>query len=152
MSGAFRLAVVLRLRILAEDAAKARLAQALDVHRRATDVLISLVERELESQRRMEAAQVEGMQAGDIVAAQYVVERAEAATAAGRQALEAATSSLVESRQTLADATKRREVVERLKERQALAVSLEAQRHEDKVLSEIAGVRHARAMGAEVDR
>jgi flagellar export protein FliJ len=152
MKGAFRLAVVLRLRELAEDAARARLGQALDSHRRATDVLIELVQRELAAQRRVEAHCDGGAQAGEIVAAQRGVEQAEQHTAAGREALEAATALLVEARSALAEATKRREVVERLKERLAHAHALEAQRHEDMVLSEIAGVRHARSMGTEVDR
>jgi flagellar export protein FliJ len=152
MKGTFRLAVVLRLREMAEDAARARLGQAVEVHRRATDVLILLVERELAAQRRVEAHCGDGAQAGEIVAAQHGVEQAEQHTAAGRQALEAATTGLVQARTVLAEATKRREVVERLKERMALAEALEAQRHEDRVLSEIAGVRHARSMGTEVER
>ena len=152
MKGAFRLAVVLRLRVMAEDAARARLGQAVDAHRRATDVLIELVERELAAQRRVEAFCAEGAQAGDIVAAQHGTEQAEQHTAAGRAALEAATTSLVEARTVLAEASKRREVVERLKERMAFAEALDAQRHEDMVLSEIAGVRHARSMGTEVER
>ena len=152
MKGAFRLAVVLRLREMAEDAARARLGAALDSHRRATDALIALVERELGAQRRIEATQVAGAQAGEIVAAQHGLEHAERATAAGRQALEGSQLALVESRQALADATRRREVVERLKDRPALAEAVEAQRREDALLSEIAGVRHARALGAEADR
>jgi len=152
MKGTFRLGVVLRLREMAEDSARARLGQAVDAHRRATDVLIELVERELAAQRRVEAYCTDGAQAGEIVAAQHGVEQAEQHTAAGRQALEAATAILGEARTALAEATKRREVVERLKERLAHAQALEAQRHEDMVLSEIAGVRHARSMGTEVER
>jgi flagellar export protein FliJ len=152
MRGAFRLAVVLRLREMAEDAARARLGQAIDAYRRATEALIELVERELGAHRRIEAFQAEGAQAGEIVAAQHGVEQAERATAAGREALEAAQLALVEARRQLAEATRRREVVERLKERLAHAEALEAQRREDRVLSEIAGVRHARSLGTEVER
>jgi flagellar export protein FliJ len=152
MKGTFRLAVVLRLREMAEDAARARLGAALDSHRRATDVLIALVERELSAQRRIEQVHDTAAQAGEIVAAQHGLEHAERATAVGREALEAAQLALVEARQALADATRRREVVERLKDRLALAEALEAQRREDALLSEIAGVRHARALGTEVDR
>jgi flagellar export protein FliJ len=151
MKGTFRLAVVLRLREMAEDAARARLGQAIDAHRRATEVLIELVERELRAQRRVEAVQAAAAQAGEIVAAQHGVEHAERSTAAGRDALEAATTALVDARTALAEATRRREVVTRLKERLSLAEAIDAQRHEDALLSEIAGVRHARAMGAEVD-
>jgi flagellar export protein FliJ len=151
MKGAFRLAVVLRLREMAEDAARARLGQAVDGQRRATDVLIDLVDRELAAHRRIEALYDVGGLAGDMVAARNAVEQAEQRTAVGRQALEAATTVVVEARTALAEATRRREVVDRLKERLAHASAVEAQRREDRVLSEIAGIRHARNMGAEVE-
>jgi flagellar protein FliJ len=152
MKGSFRLGVVLRLREMAEDAARARLGQALDAHRRATEALIALVERELDAQRRVEETQAGGAQAGDIVAGMRGIEQAERATAAGREALQAATEVLAEARSALAEATRRREVVERLKDRLVEAAALEAQRHEDALMSEIAGVRHARGMTAEAER
>jgi flagellar protein FliJ len=149
MKGAFRLAVVLRLRELAEDAARAHLGAAVAAHRRATESLIILVDHELQAQRRVAALQDEGAVAGDMVAAQHGVEHAERATAVGRDALETAARELIDARSTLAEASRRREVVERLKERLAHAEVVEAQRREDSVLSEIAGVRHARSLSTE---
>jgi hypothetical protein len=55
----------------------------------------------------------------------------------------------MQARTVLADATRRREVVERLRERMRAADAREAQHREDNVLSEIAGVRHARTMTSE---
>ena len=151
MKGGFRLGVVLRLREMAEDAARARLGSAVDAHRRATDTLIELVDRELGAQRRLEAAQA-GATAGELMGAQVCLEHAERATAAGRDALEGASEALLEARSALAEASRRREVVERLRDRIALGEALEAQRREDALLSEVAGVRHARLAGSEGDR
>jgi hypothetical protein len=86
----------------------------------------------------------EGAQAGELRAARAGVETAEAATLAGHTKLEAASLALMQARAALAEATKRREVVERLRDRVRLAESQEAQHREDSLLSEIAGVRHAR--------
>jgi flagellar export protein FliJ len=152
MKGAFRLAVVLRLREMAEDAARARLGRAVEAHRRATEHLVALLERELTAQRRIESLADAGTTAGELAVAQRALERAEQAVAAGRVALEAAQLALLEARQALAEATRRREVVERLRDRLALQQAIDAQRREDAVLSEIAGVRHARSLTQEVDR
>ena len=146
MSGGFRLGVVLRLRELAEDAARARLAAALDAHRTATEVLISLTTVEHEAQDRLMAMGETGAQAGELRAARAGVEHAEQATDAARGRLEAVSEALMLARSALAEATKRREVVERLRDRVRLIEAQEAQRREDNVLSEIAGVRHARAI------
>ena len=117
MSGTFRLGVVLRLREMAEDAARARLATAVGGHREATERLIELTV-------------------------------AEEATAAGRRKLETASEVLMQARSSLAEASKRREVVERLRDRMHAAEAQEAQHREDNLLSEIAGVRHARALSS----
>jgi len=142
----FRLGVVLRLRELAEDAARACLATAVVAHREATEALIALTTAELAAQDRLVAMGEEGAQAGELRAVRAGVEAAEQATAAGRARLEAASEALMRARGALAEASKRREVVERLRDRVRLAEAQEAQRREDRVLSEIAGVRHARSI------
>jgi flagellar export protein FliJ len=147
----FRLAVVLRLREMAEDQAKARLAAAVAAHRAAFEILIAANERERAAQGRLRTLQEEGGMAGDIVASMRGVDVARAAVAEAFTVLEAASSGLVQARATLAEASRRREVVERLKERLHLQEMIAAQRREDADLSELAGVRHARGMTAEAD-
>jgi flagellar export protein FliJ len=146
MSNAFRLGVVLRLRELAEDAARASLATALGVQRAASDALAALVSREGVARDRLRDLHYAGAEAGDLVAAQHGVEQAERATIEGQKVLATATAALIDARSRFADATRRREVVERLRDRLRAAEALEAQRREDALLSEIAGVRHARSM------
>jgi len=152
MKTQFRLAVVLRLREMAEDSAKAKLAAALDDYRKATGIMARLVAREEQARARLLELQDSGGLAGDIVATLHGVDNAQQQTAIGRQALEIAARALVDARKALADASRRREVVQRLRDRMHQAEVLEAQRLEDSVLSELAGVRHARGMAAERDQ
>ncbi|MEI7745794.1 MAG: flagellar FliJ family protein [Chloroflexota bacterium] len=152
MKTGFRLAVVLRLREMAEDAARAKLGAAAADYRKATEIVAKLHAREDEARGRMLELQDGGGMAGDIVASVRGIEMAEQQTAIGRQALEIAARALVDARSALAEASRRREVVQRLRDRQRQAEVLEAQRHEDSVLSELAGVRHARGLGAEKDQ
>jgi len=149
VSGTFRLGVVLRLRELAEDAARAKLATVLVRQREATDALIALMALEHAAEDRIVALGSVGAQAGDLRAARAGVEHAEQASAAGRVTLETASEALMQARAALADATRRREVVERLRDRLRASEAREAQHREDNVLSEIAGVRHARTMTSE---
>ena len=148
MSAGFRLGVVLRLRELAEDAARARLAATVVAHREATEVLIARTAAEHVAHDRLVSMGEDGVQAGELRAARAGAETAEQATAAARTKLGAASEALMLARRALADATKRREVVERLRDRIRIVEAREAQRREDNVLSEIAGVRHARTMSS----
>lgn len=148
MSGGFRLGVVLRLREMAEDAARAKLATAVIAHRDATEALIALTDLERAAEQRLVEMAETGAQAGELRAARAGVENAEQATDAGRARLEAASEGLMIARGALAEATKRREVVERLRDRIRLVEAQDAQHREDSLLSEIAGVRHARAASA----
>ncbi len=148
MSGGFRLGVVLRLREMAEDAARAKLATAVDAHRVATQALVALTDAEHAAEGRLVEMGASGAQAGDLRAASAGVEAAELATAQGRTRLMAASEGLLVARGALAEASKRRDVVERLRDRIRLLEAKEAQHREDSQLSEIAGVRHARALGS----
>lgn len=147
-SGGFRLGVVLRLREMAEDAARARLANAVDAHRVATDELIARTAAEHEAQARVMEIAEAGAQAGEIRAARAGIETAEANTKIAHAKLEQAAEGLMLARSALAEASKRREVVERLRDRIRQAEALDAQHREDNQLSEIAGVRHARAISS----
>jgi flagellar export protein FliJ len=148
MSNTFRLGVVLRLRELAEDAARGRLGLALGHQRAATETLIALVARERDAQDRLVELQAQGAPAGDMVAVQHGQELAEEATREGQRALAAATATVIEARSALVEASSRRQVVERLRDRLRAAETREAQRREDALLSELAGVRHVRTMTA----
>jgi flagellar export protein FliJ len=148
---AFRLSVVLRLREMAEDQAKAHVAAAVVAHRTAYDALVAASELERQAQDRLRTLQGEGGMAGDIVATMRGIDRARQGVAAAFETLEAASTALVRARAALAEASRRREVVERLKERMHRQLVLDEQRREDAVLSELAGVRYARGMVAEVE-
>jgi len=148
VSGGFRLGVVLRLRELAEDGARARLATSVAAHREATERLIALTTAEHAAQDRLVGMAESGAQAGELRAARAGVETAEATTVAARTKLEAASLALMQARAALAEATKRREVVERLRDRIRQVEAQDAQHREDALMSEIAGVRHARRISA----
>ena len=148
MSGGFRLGVVLRLRELAEDAAQVELAGVLKVHRSALDALqgflgAALVERELAAGLQRAARHGNATPAGDLADAVACIEVAEQAIVAGQATLATAADSLLASRGRLAEASRRRQVVERLRDRTAAAERLRLQRREDAVLNEVASTRHA---------
>lgn len=151
MSTGFRLGVVLRLRELAEDAAQADLARALLVHRSALDALrrshgAALVERERATALQRASGHGGATPAGELADAIASVEMAEEAIVTGDARVVVAAGGLLESRGRLAEASRRREVVERLRDRTAAAERLRLQRREDATLNEIASTRHAWAM------
>jgi flagellar protein FliJ len=142
MSG-FRLDVVLRLRRLAEDGARARLATSLTDHRTAalaTERLAFALEGEREI---LVALQVGGTAGGLIRDGHDAVEHAERSLDAGRERLARAAEALLQARAFLADASRRREVVERLRDRAALVRRRVAEHDAELELSEFATVRHA---------
>jgi flagellar export protein FliJ len=143
MSG-FRLDVVLRLRRIAEDSARSLLGQALARHLAA----MAAVD-ELGQDVATERAQLEVLQraasapAGDLREAHDGVEFAERALLAATGRVEDAARALFESRAALATATRRREVVERLRDR-AHETARRAADHKTEVeMAEFATVRHA---------
>jgi len=140
---AFRLDVVLRLRRLAEDAARVRLATSLAAHREAVATGESLRAAASAELQRLVHLQVVGSPAGALRDAHDAVEHAERAVLAGLDRIEAAGRGLLEARSALADATRRREVVERLRERGREAERRAADRREVIALSEMATLRHA---------
>jgi flagellar export protein FliJ len=148
MSRGFRLAVVLRLRELAEDAAQAELALALRRHRSALDEhRESIRAAALESERAGTILGASGagvvVPAGELAEATASIELAQAAIVASQAAVISAADALLGSRTRLAEATSRRKVVERLRDRMAAAERLSQQRREDALLNEVASTRHA---------
>ena len=148
MSTGFRLGVVLRLRELAEDTAQAALAGALQVHRSALDALrgshgAALVENERASALQRASGHGGATPAGDLADAVAAVELAEEAIVASEARVAVAAGEVLESRSRLAEASRRRQVVERLRDRMAAAERLRLQRREDATLNEVATTRHA---------
>jgi flagellar export protein FliJ len=148
MTPGFRLGVVLRLRELAEDAAQNELAVALRAHLSALDEhRESIRAATVESERAcaMQRASREGasVPAGELAEAIASVERAEEAFLASQAKAVAAADVLLESRSRLAEATSRRKVVERLRDRAAATERTRLQHVEDAVLNEVASTRHA---------
>ena len=142
MSG-FRLDVVLRLRRLAEDGARARLATSLGQHReaaRAAERLAFDLDGERDALVGLQAARASG---GQIRDSHDAVEHAERALEIGRQRLAQAGEALFRARAALADATSRREVVERLRDRARLTERRATERRAELELAEFATIRHA---------
>ena len=140
---AFRLDVVLRLRRLAEDAARARLAMSLAEHRdaaRAAERLAADLEGERDLLLTMQASSAT---AGEIRDGHDAIEHAERSLETGQDRLSQAGRSLLDARATLATATSWREVVERLRERARVAQRRAADRAAELELAEFATVRHA---------
>jgi flagellar export protein FliJ len=143
MSG-FRLDIVLRLRRIAEDNARTVVGQVLARHLAA----VAEVGR-LRTEAASERAQLETLQrapsspGGDLRDAHDGVEFAERALFAAAGRVEDAARALFESRAALATATRRREVVERLRDR-ARETARRAADHKTEVeMAEFATVRHA---------
>ncbi|HEX8941145.1 MAG TPA: flagellar FliJ family protein [Candidatus Limnocylindrales bacterium] len=143
MSRRFRLSVVLRLREMAEDARRVELAAALADHARAVAAADALAERVRLERRWLTSLQRGASAAGELQAAAAGMDLAERGLAAGRERVAAAAARLLEARRALAEASRRREVVERLRDRFVAAQRLEADRREAAELSEISISRHA---------
>jgi flagellar export protein FliJ len=142
MSG-FRLDVVLRLRHIAEDNARALLGQALSRHLDA----VARVE-ELGLDVASERAQLEALQraasspAGELREAHDGVEFAERAYLDAIARVEDAARALFEARGALASATRRREVVERLRDRARESARRAADHKTEVEMAEFATIRH----------
>ncbi len=144
MSGTFRLGVVLRLREMAEESARVQLGHALRAYHDAVAAVRRLTEQlEHERDRFGRLQRRSHTDAGDLADAAEAVALAERSVAAGEAQLETAARFLLEARQQLAEASRRREVVERLRDRTLAAESLKTRRREEAELADIATTRHA---------
>ena len=118
MSNRFRLGIVLRLREMAEESARIDLGHAVDAHQRAVAVVQAAQGRAGEEMRWLSELQCAARsEAGQLQSAVFAVASAQRAIVAAQERLARATDALFEARQALADATRQREVVERLRDR-----------------------------------
>jgi flagellar protein FliJ len=142
MTRKFRLAVVLRLRQLDEDAARAKLGEAI-AQRIAAVSARDAVERRLAAEHAW-LSQLQGVSAaaGELQAACRTVAGAESARIAAEQQVAVSERGVLEARARLAQASKRREVVERLRDRHLAAERQRAEHAEIVRLADVAAVQH----------
>ena len=153
MSSRFRLGVVLRLRQLEEDSARAKLGAAITA-RSAAAALRNEIGARLTAEHAW-LAQLQGgrgASAGDLQAAVRSVGSAEAALVSATANLAAAQQALVEARARLAQATKRREVVERLRDRHVAAERRRDEHAEIVRLADVAAIQYLSRRAGETIR
>jgi flagellar export protein FliJ len=152
MNRRIKLGVVLRLRELEEEEARAELAAAVEAHRRAVtardDTATEL------ARRSMDLTEIQ-LQPG---ASDRLIGAARALLAAGERrehanvAVKSAADMLMNRRGRLAEVSRRREVVERLRDRILAEERLAEDRLEQAVANEMATTRHVWLAVMEADR
>jgi flagellar export protein FliJ len=143
MSDRFRLGIVLRLREMAEEAARIELAHAVDAHQHAVALVEAAQDRAGQELRWLSNLQGGTSEAGQLQTAVFAVASAQRAIVAAQERLGRATDALFESRRLLADATRQREVVERLRDRFLVAERREREHQDTLAMAEIASTQHA---------
>ena len=143
MSNRFRLGIVLRLREMAEESARIDLGHAVDAHQRAVAVVQAAQGRAGEELRYLAELQSGSSEAGQLQSAVLALGSAQRAIVAAQERLGRATNALFESRQALAEATKRREVVERLRDRFLTEERRARDRLDTLAMAEIASAQHS---------
>jgi flagellar export protein FliJ len=143
MSNKFRLGIVLRLREMAEETARIELAHAVDAHQHAianVQAAQGRAGRELHWLSQLQQGTSDGAQ---LQTAVFAVASAQRAIVSAQERLAKATNGLFDARRLLADATRQREVVERLRDRFLMAERREREHQDTLAMSEIASTQHA---------
>ncbi len=143
MSNRFRLGIVLRLREMAEETARIQLGHALDAHQQAVASVQAAQGRAGEEQRWLSDLQHQTTEARQLQSAVSAAASAQRAIAVAQEKLGRATDALFQARRSLADATRQREVVERLRDRFLAAERREVERQDAMAMAEIASTQHA---------
>ena len=143
MSNRFRLGIVLRLREMTEESARIDLGHAVDAHQRAVAIVQAAQCRAGDDLRWLSDLQRSSAEAGQLQSAVYAVAAAQRAIVASQERLGRAPSALFEARQALAEATKQREVVERLRDRFMAEERRARDRLDTLAMAEIASTQHA---------
>jgi len=140
----FRLERVRSLREQAEDRAREALAQELALRVRGAAVLEAAHSAANAARDAGRGAQRQGAAASDLLAAQLWMERAERITREAALDLDRQDAEVAARRQALADAAREREVIEKLKRRQAGDHEREWARRAQNELDEVALGVHRR--------
>jgi flagellar FliJ protein len=140
----FRLERVRELREHAEGQAKEDLASSLSQHVRGQSMLSQSSQRLAAAADARRAQEGGVLSAADLVAHERWAESLERDHEAAEAALQRYEAEVADRRSALGEASKEREVLERLKTRQREAHKLESARREGAELDEIAITRHAR--------
>lgn len=143
MSSRFRLGIVLRLREMAEETARIQLSHALDSHQQAVAAVEAAQGRAGEELHWLSDLQTGTSAAGQLQAAVFAVASAQRAIVAAQERLGHATDALFEARRSLAEATRQREVVERLRDRFLVAERRDREHKDTLAMAEIASTQHA---------
>jgi flagellar export protein FliJ len=143
MSSRFRLGIVLRLREMAEEQARIELGHALDAHQRALAAVEAAQNRAGQELRWLSNLQGGTSEAAQLQAAVFALASAQRAIVGAQERLGKATGALFEARRLLADATRQREVVERLRDRFLVAERLEREHQDTLAMLEIGSTQHA---------
>jgi flagellar export protein FliJ len=143
MSNRFRLGIVLRLREMAEESARIELGHAVDAHQRAVAAVDAAQGRAGQELRWLSDLQCATSEAGQLQSAVFAVASAQRAIVASQERLSRAAGALFEARRILAEATKQREVVERLRDRFMVAERREREHQDTLAMAEIASTQHA---------
>jgi flagellar export protein FliJ len=143
MSDRFRLGVVLRLREMAEETARIELGHALDAHQHAVAAVEASQDRAGRELGWLSDLQQTTAEAGQLQTAVFAVASAQRAIVASQERLGRASAALFEARRLLADATRQREVVERLRDRFLVAERRDREHKDTLAMAEIASIQHA---------
>ena len=143
MSSRFRLGIVLRIREMAEETARIELGHALDAHQRSLAAVEATQSRAGEELRWLSNLQGGTSEAGQLQSAVFAVASAQRAIVGTQERLSKASDALFEARRLLADATRQREVVERLRDRFLVAERREREHEDTLAMLEISSTQHA---------
>ena len=143
MSNRFRLGIVLRLREMAEETARIELSHAVDTHQHAVAAVEAAQGRAGQELRWLSDLHGGTSDGGQLQTAVFAVATAQRAIVSTQERLGRATDALFEARRLLADATRQREVVERLRDRFLIAERRESEHQDTLAMAEIASTQHA---------
>ena len=143
MSSRFRLGIVLRIREMAEETARIELGHALDAHQRSLAAVEAAQSRAGQELRWLSSLQGGTSEAGQLQSSVFAVASAQRAIVGTQERLSKASDALFEARRLLADATRQREVVERLRDRFLVAERREREHVDTLAMLEISSTQHA---------